>query len=361
MPYFKTAKEAIMQLKSFFTVIMILLMIPLASCAGGEDNIGEDGTRIARGYLTSYSADETRRSSVKIADDDLMDFYLFFSEGDYVKGIYGLPSAKPYVSVTFEKENENGEYVSTVEYTVLPNDKVDFYDPKTDAENGFRGKLPGAYDMAISYISESKSEVARASLGSVAEYDIEGKVKRSESVVGKSSRKLFYELDEADYVKGNDRTDIEHAYILVKFEPTGEYDRESGNTDEFRVYDDDYVMRGNVLSVSGWIELGHLKGAYKMLTREIERQIGLREKEVEAGFGFTSIMIQTAAGLEYELADFPEIDCLRVGKLLDGDVTEWWVLTIDSESEEDTLAAAEALKVRADVKLVNLNYLLTID
>jgi len=350
-----------MKLKKLFAAIMILLLIPLASCAGGEDNVGDDGTRIARGYLTSYGADETRRSSVKIADDDLMDFYLFFSEGDYVKGIYGLPSAKPYVSVTFEKENENGEYVSTVEYTVLPNDKVDYYDPQTDAENGFRGKLPGAYDMAIAYISESKNEVARASIGRIAEYDIEGKVRRSESVIGKSSRELFYELDEADYVRGNDRTDVEHAYILVKFEPTGEYDRESGNTDEFRVYDDDYVMRGSVLSVSGWIELGHLKGAYKMLTREIDRQIELREKEVEAGFGFTSIMIQTAAGLEYEPADFPEVGCLRVGKLLDGDVTEWWILTIDSECEEDTLAAAEALKARADVKLVNLNYIVTID
>ena len=51
-----------MILKKLFAAIMILLLITLASCAGGEDNVGDDGTRIARGYLTSYGADEARRS-----------------------------------------------------------------------------------------------------------------------------------------------------------------------------------------------------------------------------------------------------------------------------------------------------------
>lgn len=349
-----------MKLKKCFTVIMLMLLILLASCAGENARIN-DGTRIARGYLTAYSADDTRRSSIKIADEDLMEFYLLFSEGHYVKRIYGLPSAKPYVSIIFEKEDENGEYHSTIEYIVLSNDKVSFEDPIDDTENGFRGKLPGAYEKALSYIADAKNEVRRAALCTITAYDAQRDTESVESAVGKSSEDLFDALDGGDYVSGNDRTDVVMSYITVRFEPSGEYDRESGYTDEFRVYEDDYVIRRNVFSVTGWLDLGHFKGAYGMLVDEIEHQRKIYNEEVAAGFSFDSIMIQTSAQGDYEASDFPEIDCLRVSKLIDDDVTVWWTLVIDSESAEDTLAAAEMLKTRSDVKAVCLNYIMTLD
>lgn len=342
--------------KKLIPLIIIAILLPavLASCADAGEPLVDASLDVERCYLNAYDISENLLSSVIVRAAEADELYGYFSSSGYASLLGAVADFKPYISVTFEKATESGEYGGVVEFIVYSTDKVELNDE-------IIGRLDGAFAMLASCISEKFRDVEHASIANMHKFNADGKETDYAAPIGDLSRKIFYELDGGAYIKGDGSVNRLQDCINIVFLPQAEFDIESGDMYEFKVYGDDYVTRRNIYSKDGYTDLGYLKGSYKMLEEAFAHCDEIKAAETNAGFSFSRLILQTKLGTELELSDFPEVKCLRVGKLMDGEDSILWTLIIESESEKEIREAEKLLEARDDILLVSLDYFMSID
>ena len=342
-------------LKKLFSLMLLTLMIlSLAACAGEAEPLVDKDANISVCHANVYTADGSQVILTSLRDEAARELYEYFATSAYVSMIGAVADSVPYITATFEKATESGEYDGVIEFAVYSNDKVELNDE-------IIGRLDGAFELLATSIFENKNDVALASQCSLVENDPEGKELWRENIIGRLSREVFNELESGTYVENPERIENYQAYYSVSFSPQGEFDIESGDLYDYRIYENDYVMRKNLFSEVGYVGLGYLDGAYKMLRGTVDEEKAIKKAESEAGFEFNTLIVKTPKSVEWDYSDLSDINCVSVGKAMDEDNYVWWSVIIESESKETTLEAERWLEARGDVVMVSLNYLMKIE
>ncbi len=177
------------------------------------------------------------------------------------------------------------------------------------------------------------------------------------------AKELYNAFDCGEYVEGLDRNAIDMPFLELTFGLYKLTNSAQGSSFDgtYRIYNDDFVI---LETSDGIVQKGHLDGMYeKLMTKYpiLTKPEHSKSAEAEAGFSFSSLMIATEPGKTYTVSDFPEIDCISVKSLMSTGDASWWVLTLDSDTEEKILDSLEKLKARDDILSVELDYIMTID
>ncbi len=335
-------------------IIAFILPLALASCAGEAEPLVDKDANISVCHANVFAADGSQVIVTSFRDEVVRELYEYFATSAYVSMLGAVADSVPYITATFEKVTESGEYDGVVEFAVYSNDKVEFNDE-------IIGRLDGAFELLSTSIFKNNANITPASKCSLTEYDPEGKEIEQYSLIGRLAHMVFYEFEDGKYVKDFDRTDNVKAYYDVSFSPRGEFDIESGDFYDYRIYADDYVMRKNLFSKDGYVDLGHLDGAYEMLRGVMVESEAIEKAESEAGFEFNTLIVQSLKSTELDLDDLSEIGCVSVSQWMDDENYLWWTVTIESESKEETLEAERFLEARDDIFVVSLNYIMRLE
>ncbi len=335
-------------------IIAIILPLALTSCAGEGEPLVDKDANINVCYANAYDTSGNLLLSVTLRDGEADELYRYFATSGYITRLGDVTAAVPYITASFEKVTDSGEYDGVIEFAVYSNDKVALGDE-------IIGRLDGVFSMLAAKMFDKKADVKPASRCSVVEYDQGGKEIDRESLIGSLSRKVWNELEEGAYFEDPERVDNFQAYYTVSFAPYGVFDTESGECYSYRIYEDDYVMRHNIFEKDGYVALGHLDGVYEILRNSVAEEKAMQKAESEAGFEFNTLMVQASKSAELDIESLDEVNCISVSHLMEDGAYLWWTVIIESESKEETLEAERLLEARDDIFVVSLNYIMRIE
>ena len=305
-------------------------------------------------YASAYDTSGDLLLTVTLHDSEVEELYRYFATSGYITHLGDIAPNLPYITASFEKVTESGEYDGIIEFAVYANDKVELGDEVI-------GKLDGVYSMLSTKMFEKKAKVKTMSLCSVVEYDRGGGEIDRESLIGGPSLGIFNDLEGGVYFEDPERVDKFLAYYTVSFAPYGVFDAESGEVYDYRIYEDDYVMRYNIFEKESYVALGRLEGIYELVRDALAEEKAIQKAESEAGFEFNTLMVQASKSSDFDIEDLADVNCISVGHLMEDDNYLWWTVMIESESMEETLEAKRLLEERGDVYIVCLNYLMRME
>lgn len=335
-------------------IIAIILPLALTSCADAGEPLVDKNANVSVCYANAYDTSGNLLLTTILREGEAEELYRYFATSGYMTRLGDVAPAAPYITASFEKATESGEYDGIIEFAVYANDKVEL-------GNEIIGRLDGVYSMLSTKIIEKRTKVKTMSLCSVFEYDRSGEEIDREDLLGRLPREIFDRLDNGTYFEDPERVDKFQAYYTVSFAPYGVYDTESGELYDYRIYEDDYVMRYNIFEKECYVALGCLDGIYDVVRDAVAEEKAIQKAESEAGFEFNKLMVQASKLSDFDFEDFAEINCISVSHLMDDENYLWWTIRIESESEEETLKAKQLLEARDDIYIVCLNYKMRID
>lgn len=353
------------RLKKLFSLLIVTLMIlPLASCAGIGDGalIGDielDGERIVCA-VEAYTGDNELLDSFKMDGAPANELFAYMTEYEYDEQVIDSIMSDPYVVVSFERYDLKGVKLSDLDpengrkyqYRVTGNDNTaqrsaesEYYDRLGNA-NGLYQKIVELFNV------RSQSNGYFCSIYSSEPYSAYVKAKAD------SGYRLYKLLTDAEYITGLDRTANEKAYYIIGF---------NGASDKsYYVYEDDFVEEFDSTVEDGdlYKPLGHVKGIYATAERYfIEALKTTNNKDREVGAYLNRLTVRTKTGI-MTVNDFSDIGCVYLEKdnpsMKNGEYC-WRVYFQRVSSLYELEQKAKILEAREDVTYVMPIGFMTID
>ena len=332
-----------MKLKKCFTVIMLMLLIPLASCASVGNEITGEVDKVIQCRITASDANVKDVLDTVVFSGYEAEYLLeYFTYAEYYEIVDSVGYPRSF-TVSFYILGENGEYVPMYDREGILNEYF-VQDTDTVYSNSLNlGNLPGVYEKLLGYIIDKGS-----SGGYFCKISTDYAPSSFVRVAANEGREMYKLLTESGYVTDIDRTDNEKVCIIISYS--------GASFKTFYVYEDDFVYEYDY-DATGEIftPIGMADGLYGKAKNLLESSLYTsRDKDVEAGVRLTQIDVRTKPGNYYSVHDFFDVGCIYLIK--EDNEEDYYSLFFNDINKYYYDVIIETLKARDDIAEVIIKY-----